>query len=94
MPPPLAHAAPLPTARAIPGDGRRLPVVGLGTWQTFDVGADTAARANLGRLLARFVEQDGQVVDNSPMYGSAEAVVGDLARERGLRQRLFLATKM
>ena len=53
MPPPLAHAAPSPATRAIPGDGRRLPALGLGTWQTFDVGADAAARANLGRLLAR-----------------------------------------
>ncbi len=94
MMPPLAHAAPSPATRAIPGDGRRLPAVGLGTWQTFDVGADAAARANLGRLLARFVELGGEVIDSSPMYGSAEGVVGDLARERGLRRRLFLATKV
>lgn len=94
MMPPLAHAAPAPATRAIPGDGRRLPAVGLGTWQTFDVGADAAARANLGRLLERFVELGGEVIDSSPMYGSAEGVVGDLARERGLRRRLFLATKV
>ena len=92
MMPPLAHAA--PATRAIPGDGRRLPVVGLGTWQTFDVGADATARANLDRLLARFVALGGEVIDSSPMYGSAEGVVGDLARERGLRRRLFLATKV
>ncbi|MDP1907158.1 MAG: aldo/keto reductase [Hyphomicrobium sp.] len=93
MMPPLAHAA-TPAARPIPADGRRLPVIGLGTWQTFDVGADATARANLGRLLARFAELGGAVIDSSPMYGSAEAVVGDLARERGLRERLFLATKV
>ena len=94
MVPALADAAASPAMRAIPGDGRRLPVVGLGTWQTFDVGADAAARANLGRVMARFVELGGEVIDSSPMYGSAESVVGDLAREHGLRQRLFLATKV
>jgi diketogulonate reductase-like aldo/keto reductase len=94
MMPPLANAAPSPATRTVPVDGRRQPVVGLGTWQTFDVGTDATARANLGRLLARFVELGGEVIDSSPMYGSAEGVVGDLARERGLRQRLFLATKV
>ena len=86
MMPLLARAAP-PASRLIPADGRRLPVIGLGTWQTFDVGADAMARANLGRLLARFAELGGEVIDSSPMYGSAEAVVGDLARERKLRPR-------
>ena len=95
MMPPLAHAAaPAPATRIIPADGRRLAVVGLGTWQTFDVGADTAARANLGGVLSRFVELGGEVVDSSPMYGSAESVVGDLASARKLRDRLFLATKV
>ncbi|NJD34711.1 MAG: aldo/keto reductase [Betaproteobacteria bacterium] len=91
---PLADATTLPATRSIPGDGRRLPVIGLGTWQTFDVGAEVATRANLGRLLSRFAELGGAVVDSSPMYGSAEAVVGDLAHERDLRKRLFLATKV
>ncbi|MCM2288962.1 MAG: aldo/keto reductase [Sulfuritalea sp.] len=93
MMPPLARAA-APVTRPIPADGRRLPVIGLGTWQTFDVGADATARARLGHLLARFAELGGEVIDSSPMYGSAEAVVGDLARERRLRPRLFLATKV
>lgn len=91
---PLPVRATAPVTRLIQADGRRLPVVGLGTWQTFDVGADATARINLGRLMARFVELGGEVIDSSPMYGSAEAVVGDLARERGLRPRLFLATKV
>jgi len=94
MMPPPAHAAPTPTTRMIPADGRPLPVVGLGTWQTFDVGADATARANLGRVMERFVELGGEVIDSSPMYASAEGVVGDLARERGLRPRLFIATKV
>lgn len=92
MPPPAA-AAPLAT-RTLPGDRRPLPVVGLGTWRSFDVGADATARANLGLVMERFVELGGEVIDSSPMYASAEGVVGDLARERGLRPRLFLATKV
>jgi diketogulonate reductase-like aldo/keto reductase len=81
-----------PIVRAIPSSGERLPVVGLGTWQTFDAGADE--RAPLRRVLDRFVALGGRVVDSSPMYGRAEAVVGDLAAELGLRPRLFLATKV
>jgi diketogulonate reductase-like aldo/keto reductase len=89
-----AAAAPALAARTIPADDRRLPVIGLGTWQTFDVGSDTTARAGLGDLLARFAELGGAVVDSSPMYGSSESVVGDLAAQHGLRERLFLATKL
>ena len=68
-----------------------LPRIGLGTWQTFDVGADAAARAELREVLKLL---DGNVVDSSPMYGSAESVVGDLVAELGIRERLFIATKV
>lgn len=80
--------------RAIPADGRRLPVIGLGTWQTFDVGADDTARDTLGRVLARFNQLGGTVVNSSPMYGRAETVLGDLSAVQGIRERLFLATKV
>jgi diketogulonate reductase-like aldo/keto reductase len=86
-----AGAAPI--LRAIPASKETLPVIGLGTWQTFDVGAD-AAREPLRRVLQRFVELGGRVVDSSPMYGRAESVVGDLAAELGLRDKLFVATKV
>jgi aryl-alcohol dehydrogenase-like predicted oxidoreductase len=86
-----ASAAPI--LRAIPASKETLPVIGLGTWQTFDVGAD-AAREPLRRVLQRFVELGGRVVDSSPMYGRAESVVGDLAAELGLRDKLFIATKV
>jgi aryl-alcohol dehydrogenase-like predicted oxidoreductase len=92
--PPFADAAALPAKRIIPADGAALPVIGLGTWQTFDVGTDASARAKLGQLLARFAELGGEVIDSSPMYGSAESVVGDLVSARLLRKRLFLATKV
>jgi diketogulonate reductase-like aldo/keto reductase len=89
-----AAAAPALAARAIPTDGRHLPVVGLGTWQTFDVGTDAAAYARLGSVLARFAELGGALVDSSPMYGNSESVLGDLAAQHVLRERLFLATKI
>jgi diketogulonate reductase-like aldo/keto reductase len=83
----------LPIVRAIPSSRETLPVVGLGTWQTFDAGGG-AERAPLRQVLRRFTELGGRVVDSSPMYGRAEGTVGDLAAELGLRDRLFLATKV
>jgi diketogulonate reductase-like aldo/keto reductase len=69
----------------------KLPKIGLGTWQTFDVGNDAAARAPLRELLKLL---DGNVVDSSPMYGTSEAVAGDLIAELGMRDKLFVATKV
>jgi len=80
--------------RPIPSSGERLPAVGLGTWQTFDVGPGEAARAPLREVLRRLVELGGRVVDSSPMYGRAETVVGELAGELGIRDELFIATKV
>ena len=80
--------------RPIPRSGEPLPVVGVGTWQTFDVGADAPERAELKEVLRLLVEGGGSVVDSSPMYGEAERVVGDLAAGLGLRNKLFLATKV
>jgi diketogulonate reductase-like aldo/keto reductase len=68
--------------RPIPRTGEALPVVGLGTWQTFDVGAGAAAREPLRQVLAAFLAGGGRVIDSSPMYGRAEEVVGDLLAER------------
>ena len=89
-----AAASPEPMLRAIPSSGERIPVIGLGTWSTFDVGPSAAARAPLEEVLARFVERGGRVVDSSPMYGRSEEVVGAVAAKLGLRDRLFLATKV
>jgi len=80
--------------RAIPRGGETIPVIGLGTWQTFDVGAAESARAPLREVLSRFVDSGGSVVDSSPMYGRAESVVGDLAAELGIQSKLFYATKV
>ena len=80
--------------RSIPSSGEKLPAVGLGTWRTFDVGASAAEREPLREVLGRLVALGGRVVDSSPMYGTAESVVGDLAGEIGLTDKLFLATKV
>ena len=70
-----------------------LPVVGLGTWQAFDT-AERERRGPQRDVLRRFVELGGRVVDSSPMYGAAETAVGDLATELGIRESLWVATKV
>ncbi len=80
--------------RPIPKTGEMLPAVGLGTWQTFDVGNDSEGRAACRETLRLFVENGGRVIDSSPMYGSSETVVGDLTAELGIRPSLFIATKV
>jgi diketogulonate reductase-like aldo/keto reductase len=80
--------------RKIPSSGERLPVIGLGTWQTFDVDRSPHARAPLLEVLGTFVELGGKLVDSSPMYGNSEEVVGDLAANLGLQKKLFIATKI
>ena len=77
--------------RVFPQAKVNLPKIGLGTWQTFDVGASSSARAPLREVLKLL---DGNVVDSSPMYGSSETVAGDLSAELGMRDRLFVATKV
>ncbi len=81
-------------SRAIPKSGEMLPMIGLGTWRVFDVGADGAARTRLREVLERFVAGGARLIDSSPMYGSAESVVSDLNQALGLRAKLFLATKV
>jgi diketogulonate reductase-like aldo/keto reductase len=79
--------------RPVPSSGERLPVIGLGTWQTFDAGNDRAMRAELREVLRVFAA-GGKLIDSSPMYGSSESVAGDLIAELGVRERLFIATKV
>lgn len=91
---PASAQAPALLKRPIPRSGEMLPAVGVGTWQTFDVGPKAPERAELKEVLRLLVEGGGSVVDSSPMYGKAEGVVGDLSAELGLRERLFFATKV
>jgi diketogulonate reductase-like aldo/keto reductase len=80
--------------RAIPSSGEKIPVIGLGSWQVFDVGPDAAQRQPLEEVLSRFVALGGRVVDSSPMYGRAEQVIGDIAIKLSLHASLFMATKV
>ena len=87
----LAAGLGLYAGNILPQNGVTLPKIGLGTWQTFDVGSDAAARAPLREVLKML---NGNVVDSSPMYGTSETVAGDLIAELGLRPKLFIATKV
>ena len=88
----LAAALPAIT-KAIPSSGKRLPVIGMGTSRTFDVAPDSEQQAQLQPVLQAFFEHGGGVIDTSPMYGHAEAVLGNLLRAVPHdRQRLFAAT--
>jgi aryl-alcohol dehydrogenase-like predicted oxidoreductase len=80
--------------RPIPRSGEQVPVIGMGTWQTFDVGASAAERAPLVEVLRRFFAAGGRVIDSSPMYGRAEEVCGDLLAELGELDAPFRATKV
>lgn len=88
-----AAASPLLT-RPIPSTNEALPLIGLGTWQTFDVGGDVDARRRLREVLDEFMRLGGRMIDSSPMYGSAEKVAGDLMASLQARDRLFVATKV
>jgi diketogulonate reductase-like aldo/keto reductase len=90
----ITMAATTMLRRSIPRTTESLPVIGLGTWQTFDVGSSESARAPLRDVLRELVRGGGNVVDSSPMYGQSEIVVGDLAAELNLHKELFLATKV
>src|SRR5690349_11860580 len=86
--------APAAHARAVPSTGEKIPVIGLGTWITFDVGgADTPARRIRGDVMRAFFAAGGRLVDSSPMYGTSEEVIGaELARAPA--PQLFSATKV
>ena len=80
--------------RTISSTGEKLPVIGLGTWQTFDVSESAAERNPLKEVLKTLLEKGGSVVDSSPMYGRSEEVVGDLSTELHINDKLFIATKV
>jgi diketogulonate reductase-like aldo/keto reductase len=90
---PHATLAQLPSlARPIPSSGERVPVIGLGTWVTFDV-TDAAQRQVRGEILKGFFATGGHLVDSSPMYGASEETIGaELAR--AAPAPLFSATKV
>ncbi len=89
----FAEQAPL-IRRRIPSTGEMIPAVGIGTARRYDVGPSADGRAPLKEVIRRFKEMGGKVIDTAPSYGTAEAVVGELVAELGIRDSLFLATKV
>jgi diketogulonate reductase-like aldo/keto reductase len=81
-------------SKPIPASGERLPVIGMGSWLTFDVGDDIGERARRVEVLRAFFAQGGALIDSSPMYGSAEEVIGHCLAQLPDRSRLFAATKV
>lgn len=80
--------------RKIPKSGERLPVIGLGTYDAFDIGNNASDRDAAKEVLKRFVELGGAIVDSSPMYGRAESIVGELSTELNVNSKLWIATKV
>jgi diketogulonate reductase-like aldo/keto reductase len=80
--------------RQIPSSGERIPVIGMGTWQTFDVGRSSSERGRLRGVLQTFFDRGGRLIDSSPMYGRSELVVGELLPQINPRPPLFSATKV
>lgn len=79
--------------RKIPSSGESVPVIGIGTSRRYQ-GTTEAERAQLREVLRRFKELGGKVIDTAPAYGNAERVVGDLVADLGIRDSLFIATKV
>jgi aryl-alcohol dehydrogenase-like predicted oxidoreductase len=79
--------------RTVPASGEQLPVIGLGTSGPFEVGASPAARTPLAAVLSDFFAAGGRLIDTSPMYSSAEDVLGELLSD-SQRERALLATKV
>jgi len=92
--PAAAQTGPRMHTRKIPSTGEALPVIGCGTWQTFDIGSSAAEREPRAEVLRALFEAGGSVIDSSPMYGKSEGVVGDLLAAAGTRDKAFLATKV
>jgi diketogulonate reductase-like aldo/keto reductase len=90
----IAQTGTLMHKRKVPSTGETVGVIGLGTWQTFDVGSAPAERAPLADVLRVLFDGGGSVVDSSPMYGRSEGVAGDLIAASGARDKAFIATKV
>lgn len=92
--PSVAQAAEPLRMRKIPSSGEMLPVIGLGTSRTHDIGLDDAEMDALLDVLRVFIEGGAKVIDTAPSYGNADRVVGELVQRHNAREQVFLATKV
>ena len=94
MPKNIFSQAHQPITRPIPSTGETIPIIGMGTSRTFNVGNDLDARDRLRQVMQVFFDNGGSLIDSSPMYGRAEMVVGDLLEMIPHKKKLFAATKV
>ncbi|WP_309678699.1 aldo/keto reductase [Polaromonas sp.] len=87
-------ARPPPLSRPIPSSGEPIPVLGLGSWITFNVGNDRPARVQCAEVMRQFFEAGGRLIDSSPMYGSSQGVIGDALQTLAAQRRVFSADKV
>ncbi len=87
-------AAAPPAAKPIPSSGEAIPLVGLGTWITFNVGDDPVARERCTEVMRAFFAAGGRMIDSSPMYGSSQPVIGHGLARMGAAARVFSAEKV
>ncbi len=80
--------------KAVPKSGEQIPVIGVGTSRTFDVLHDEQWMQQLKPVLQTFFDHQGTLIDSSPMYGTAQAVIGQLLKQVKAGDRLFAATKV
>src|SRR4051794_9355070 len=80
--------------KPIPSSGEAIPVVGLGTWITFNVGRDRQGRQQCAEVMRAFFAAGGRLIDSSPMYGSSQGVVGDGLQALGMPAGVFAADKV
>ena len=80
--------------KKIPSSGELLPAIGMGTSRTFDAAGNRSTLDNLGKVLELFFENGGSLIDSSPMYGTAEQVIGQLLKSQAKQRSLFAATKV
>jgi diketogulonate reductase-like aldo/keto reductase len=88
----LAQTAPL--TKPVPSTGEALPLIGLGSWITFNVGDDKVARDACAQVMGTFFADGGRMIDSSPMYGSAQSVIGYGLNKLGDPPSLFSADKV
>ncbi|MDO9092967.1 MAG: aldo/keto reductase [Rubrivivax sp.] len=89
-----AQGTPGPMTRRVPSSGEALPVVGLGSWITFNVGQDRGARDTCTQVVRAFFAEGGRLIDSSPMYGSSQATIGHALQQIGRPAALFSAEKV
>lgn len=87
-------ARPQPLTKPITSSGEQIPVVGLGSWITFNVGNDRAARDQCTEVMRQFFAAGGKLIDSSPMYGSSQGVIGESLQKLQAQSKVFSAEKV